>query len=100
MRMALISICLVPAHKVMTHEPSRKPSFHHLLSHSQIPIPDAHDYQSTSSPTTVHIQFNIKVPVHSVWCIRDVMILKTRGIPYDFQNFDSFYPLFFPQKYS
>ena len=26
------------------------------------------------------------------------MILKTRGIPYYFQNFDSFYPLIFFQK--
>ena len=26
------------------------------------------------------------------------MILKTRGIPYYFQNFDSFYPLFFPKN--
>ena len=36
--------------------------------------------------------------MHTFCCIRDVMIWLTRGIPYYFQNFDSLYPLFFPQK--
>ena len=36
--------------------------------------------------------------VHTFFCIRDVMIWLTRGIPYYFQNFDSFYPLFSPKK--
>ena len=38
-------------------------------------------------------------PTH-IFCIRDVMIWLTRGIPYYFQNFDSFHPLFSPQKYT
>ena len=38
--------------------------------------------------------------IHTFCCIRDVMIWLTRGIPYYFQNFDSFYPLFFLKKYT